>query len=192
MHEHGFHHAFGSNGSRSARCRVRGFTLLESLMACGVLLVIVVAVTSAVTAGQQHAYEAHQRIAGTLAAEEWMGRLEALDYHALAPMHQIEDLGELMDAHGDPFPASFNGIGREAWVTLTYLEIPSPKIQLNGKTIRVRAFDAENRTLAEISRFKTEPPAETLSPEELDAYVGEGGGGSGGLLGGLVKRLFGR
>jgi fatty-acid desaturase len=39
MNEHRFHHAFRSNRSRSARCRVRGFTLLESLMACGVLLV---------------------------------------------------------------------------------------------------------------------------------------------------------
>ena len=54
-------------GNRRSR---RGFTLMESLMASGILLVIVVAVTSAITAGQQHAYEAHLRIAASLAAEE--------------------------------------------------------------------------------------------------------------------------
>src|SRR5262245_1838221 len=61
----------------------RAFTLVEALMATGLLLVVVVAVSTAITAGQQQAYEAHQRIAASLAAEELMGRIAADDYASL-------------------------------------------------------------------------------------------------------------
>ena len=46
-----------------------GFTLVEVMMAVSILLVVVVSVTAAITAGQQHAFEAHQRIGGTLVAD---------------------------------------------------------------------------------------------------------------------------
>lgn len=161
----------------------RGFTLVESLMACGILLVIVVAVTSAVTAGQQHAYHAQQRIAATLAAEEWMGRLEVLGFNQLLPMHQVEQVGEMADAKGDPFPPSFRGVGREAWVTFTHIVTPHPQVQINGKTIRVRAFDASGRTLADISRYIVEPRGETL-PDGVPDIGPDPYGGMFDLLGG--------
>ena len=58
-----------------SRCPRRAFTLLEALMAAGILFAVVVGVTSAVTAGQLHAFEARQRIAASLAAEELIGRI---------------------------------------------------------------------------------------------------------------------
>ena len=171
----------------------RGFTLLEALMACGILLVIVVAVTSAVSAGQQHAYYAHQRIAATLAAEEWMGRLEAMNYRDLASMHEVEAVGTMLDVGGESFPESFQGVGREAWVTPTYLEFENPKVQFNGMTIRVRAFDKADRTLADISCFVPQPPVDSLPEAEAESYAGDenDGGSGGGLIGALIKGLFG-
>jgi prepilin-type N-terminal cleavage/methylation domain-containing protein len=166
----------------------RGFTLIESLMACGILLIIVVAVTSAVTAGQAHAFHAQQRIAGTLAAEEWMGRLEVLDYHALTAMHQVEEPSTMLDAQGGAFPESFRGVGREVWVSSSYVATSSPNVRINGKLIRVRSFDSEDRTLADIRRFLPDPQGDTVSAEEAE-ILEAGGGSGGGLLGGLLRRL---
>ena len=186
-------HAVNSASNRRSALRHAGFTLIESLMACSILLVIVVAVTSAVTAGQHHAFYAHQRIGGTLAAEEWMGRLEVLDYDSLITMHEVEPVGTMLDINGQAFPETFNSVGREAWVTPTHVafELNGRKTQLNGITIRVRSFDAEDRTLADISRFIPEPAVKTLSEEDAEEYVGEGGGGNDGLIGKLLKGLFG-
>lgn len=169
--------------------RQYGFTLIESLMACGILLIIVIAVTSAVTAGQAHAFHAQQRIAGTLAAEEWMGRLEVLEYHALATMHEVEEPGTMLDAQGESFPESFRGVGREAWVNASYVSTSSPRVRINGMLIRVRAFDTEDRTLAEIRRFIPEPQADTVSVEDAESLEASGSDGGDGLIGGLFNRL---
>jgi hypothetical protein len=41
--------------ARRRNAHYRAFTLLESLMAAGILLAVVVSATTAITAGQQHA-----------------------------------------------------------------------------------------------------------------------------------------
>lgn len=140
-----------------------GFTLLESLMATGILLAIVVSVTSAITAGQQNAYEAHQRIAATLAAEELMGRILAQPYEQLPSWNtHTEAAGTMTDSANKPLPASFDAIGRSVTVAdamngITLAGDDDLTVRVRGRQIQVRAFNTQGRTLAEINRFIVEP-----------------------------------
>jgi len=135
-----------------------GFTLMESLMAAGILLVIVVAVTSAITAGQQNAFEAHQRIAATLAAEELMGRLGTEPWDNLSGWNgYTEPVGTMTDIGGQPMPLSFNMVGRQAEVTTTLKTLSGLGVNIRGRTVVVRAFDADGRILASVTRFVPEP-----------------------------------
>jgi Tfp pilus assembly protein PilV len=144
------------SGSHNLR---RGFTLMEALMASGILLAVVIAVTSAITAGQQNAYEAHQRIAATLATEDLLGRLLVENYANLPTWSGYsEAVGEMTDGSGNPMPSSFDMIGRDVQVTTDLKTVSALAVNVRGRTVRVRAFDADARILAELSRFIPEPP----------------------------------
>jgi hypothetical protein len=144
--------SINANGQR------RAFTLVEALMAAGILLMIVFAVTSAITAGQQHAFEAHKRIAGTLAAEELMGRLITEPYADLASWNgYTEAVGAMTDMYGQPMPQSFDAVGRDVTVVLSLEELPDVGVNIRGRTVTVRSFDTEAQTLAELTRFIPEP-----------------------------------
>ncbi|MCH6550731.1 MAG: prepilin-type N-terminal cleavage/methylation domain-containing protein [Planctomycetes bacterium] len=135
-----------------------GFTLVEVMMAVSILLVVVVSVTAAVTAGQQHAFEAHQRIGGTLAAEALLARLLREDYDALGAFDgYTEPVGAMSDAAGDSLPGTFRMVGRSVRVTTTMQTIDSLGVNVRGRTIHVEAFNAKNRILAEITMFFPEP-----------------------------------
>lgn len=147
--------------SRRMRAAInrRGFTLLEALMASGLLLTVVVAVTSAVTAGQQHAFEARQRIAATVAAEELMGRIIVQEYDQLAGWHGYnEPVGTMTDIDGQPMVAAMEMIGREVTVASTLLTLQQTGIRVRGRLVRVQAFNAQGRTLADLEHFVPEPP----------------------------------
>jgi hypothetical protein len=132
---------------------------MEAMMAAGILLVIVVAVTSAITAGQQNAYEAHQRIAATLAAEELMGRLVTEPWDDLSGWNgYTEPVGTMTDIEGQPMPPSFDMIGRQTEVTTTLKTISGLGVNIRGRTVVVRAFNAEGRILSDLTRFVPEPP----------------------------------
>ena len=138
----------------------RGFTLLEALMASGILLAAVVAVTSAITAGQQHAYEAHQRIAASLAAEELLGRVIIDDYANLMTFNGLtQAVGTMTDVNGSALPQKFDSIGRDVSVINSLEDTGVAGVNIQGRTVRVRAFDANNRVLADISQFIPEPPS---------------------------------
>jgi hypothetical protein len=145
-------------GRYPGRRAARAFTLLESLSAAGILLVIVVAVTGAITAGQQNAFEANQRIAGTLAAEELLGRLLAEDFSRLASWDgYFEPVGAMTDMNDTPMPATFAAVGRAIDVHRQVEEIGEIGVTVHGYEVAVRSFDTSNRTLAEIARFVPEP-----------------------------------
>lgn len=141
-------------------CRRRALTLLESLTAAGLLAAVVVAVLTAITAGQQHAFEAQQRISGTLAAEALMGRIIDDDYAALPTWHGFrEEVGAMADFGGNPMPDTFAAIGREAMITTGLESFPGLSVVVGGRTVRVVTFDHDGRTLADLERFVPEPPA---------------------------------
>ena len=136
----------------------RAFTLIEALMATGLLLVVVVAVSTAITAGQQQAYEAHQRIAASLAAEELMGRIATEDYASLPTWNgHTENVGELTDMDGSATTSSLQMVGRDVRVTIGLKTLNGLDVRVRGATITVRSFNNQGRTLATITRFVPEP-----------------------------------
>ncbi len=127
-------------------------------MAAGLLLIVVIAVTTAISAGQQHAYEAHQRIAASLVAEELMGRIAAEPYDRIITWDGfVEQVGEITDMHGESMPSSLQMVGRDANVTIGLETITGLDVRVRGSTVVVRAFNAEGRVLASITRFVPEP-----------------------------------
>ena len=142
---------------RGLSCRRTGFTLLESMIAASLLLVIVVAVMSAITSGQQHAYEAHVRVAGVLAAEDLMSRVAADNYNDIPDWnsHQ-EDAGAMVDADGVAMPDMFIMIGRRVTVTTSITTLPNG-VKVRGRNVQVEAFDLTNRVVATVRRFIPEP-----------------------------------
>ncbi len=140
------------------RPRRRGYTLLESLMAASILLVIVIAVTSAVLAGQQNALEAQHRIVGALAAEELMGRLTTTPYTQLPTWNGFrEEVGDMTDLDGGALPLSYQGIGRDVTVTLMTHKLKDLSITIQGREISVRSFDVNGRVLVELITFVAKP-----------------------------------
>lgn len=138
----------------------RAFTLMEALMATGILFAVVAGVCAAVTAGQQHAFEAQQRIAAALAADELMGRLSTLAYDALPDWHGHEEtVGAMLDHHGAALSGPFAAVGRSVSVRTTTIALPDVAVTVRGREVRVRAFDRTGRTLTELTRFIAEPQA---------------------------------
>ncbi len=146
------------NTSRRARRSLRGFTLLESLMASAILLGIVTAVTSAIIAGQQNSYQAQQQISATLAADALMARLVAEEYTKLPQWHRYrEEVGAMIDEFGQPMPPAFDGIGREVHVEASFQRIDPPGVSIRGRMVTVAAFDADDLMLIVLQRFVPEP-----------------------------------
>lgn len=161
MRHQGQHNPVGgklATGRRDQAARCAGFTLIEALMATGLLLVVVVAVTSAITAGQQNAYEAHRRIAASLAAEELMGRLATVAYDKLAEWNGFSEApGSMTDLAGQAMPSSLQLVGRDVHVISDMKSIAGMDVRVRGRTLTVRAFSGDGRTLASITRFVPEP-----------------------------------
>ena len=131
-----------------------GFTLLESLMACGILLITVMAVTSAITAGQQYAMEAQLKVAASMAADDLMGRLAIAPAQELSSWHGFrEDPGAMLTSTGETFPPHFNRIGREITVTADSLYLEDLDVTVSGRRINVRVFDSGGRNLIVLERF---------------------------------------
>jgi hypothetical protein len=127
-------------------------------MASGILLTIVVTVTSAINAGQQHSYEAQTRIVGTLAADELLGRITSEDYYHIVEWNgHKEEVGAMTDMAANDLPESFSMVGRKAEVASSLLTLADLDVRVRGYTVTVRSFDGHGRILAEVTRFVPEP-----------------------------------
>jgi hypothetical protein len=132
-------------------------------MASGILLMVVVAVTSAISAGQQQAYEAQQRIAATLAAEELSGRIVIGDYDALPSFHNhTENVGAMVDMNGQPMPELFSALGRKVTVQTGLKTFDDIDVKVRGREVKVTAYDKTGRVLAELVTFVPEPAEDSV------------------------------
>ena len=152
-----------SPGGTSRQFHRRGFTLLEAMMSSGILFVVVLAVTSAIVAGQQSSLEARDRIAATLAAEDLAGRLVGVSYDDLDGWDgYTEAIGTMTTTADEDFPASFDTIGRSVAVTADSKNIAALDVDIDGRLVTVEAFDSDGRVLACLERFIPEPAARTI------------------------------
>ncbi len=129
-------------------------------MATTILVGAVFAVTTAITAGQQHSIEARQKIAAALAAEELLGKMGATPYSELNSFNGLtEQEGQLMALDGQALPPSFDGLSRHAKVISKTLNIVDLDVIIQGKMLIVWIEDRKQRSLIELTRFVPEPQA---------------------------------
>jgi type II secretory pathway pseudopilin PulG len=125
----------------------RGFTLMESLIASAILFAGVLAVISAIMAGQRKAFEAEQQVMATLAAEELMGAIIADEYVNLAAnWGGLKAAGEFL-----------------AIVTIQSAEedLSSLGVLVDGKNVEVKVFPGmtDTRIIVELNHFIPGPPS---------------------------------
>ncbi len=125
--------------------RCRGVTLMESLMASAILAGAVVTVIFAITAGQQHAYQAKEQIAASLAADKVLGDI------IRKPYDDIGSSGGFTVANGLPVLISaapdsdklFSGVN----------------VRVRGTVVTLQVLTADgSKTLTEVTHFVPGPP----------------------------------
>ena len=129
-------------------------------MATSILVGAVFAVTTAITAGQQHSIEARKNIAAALAAEALLGKMVATPYNELNQFNGLsEENGNLIAIDGNALPASFDGLARYATVSAMSLSVDDLGVIIQGKMLTVWIEDSKQRSLIELTRFVPEPQA---------------------------------
>ncbi|MGD9693059.1 MAG: prepilin-type N-terminal cleavage/methylation domain-containing protein [Phycisphaerales bacterium] len=149
--------SFNSERRKPARRR-RAFTLIEAMVAVSVLSLSVLALSSAVAAGQQASLEGQKLMLGSLAVSDMMSELSSVPYNTLTSYHgRKEAAGQIQTIDGVKYPSTYWSIGRQVSVTSTRFSDPGMGVEFGGVTITVRAVDAEGRTVASAERFVPEP-----------------------------------
>tara|TARA_Y100001935_G_scaffold140980_1_gene116495 strand:+ start:56 stop:472 length:417 start_codon:yes stop_codon:yes gene_type:complete len=136
----------------------RGITLIEALIASALLLTVVTAVLSALSAGHQHAREAQGLVTASLAAEQLMARVSSDEYGSLADWNGWDEAPGAMVDDAD-MPAIFSMIGRRVLIAREEHAIDHLQVLVNGYTVTVESYDATGRILTRLIRFIPEPQA---------------------------------
>ncbi len=136
----------------------RGFTLIEAMVAVSVLSLSVLALSSAVAAGQQASLEGQKMVLGALAVSDMMSELSSVPYNTLTSYHGRKSApGAMQTLDGAAYPSTYWSVGRQVSVTPTRFSEPGIGVEFGGMTIKVWAYDAEGRTVASAERFVPEP-----------------------------------
>lgn len=151
------HRRHNSRGWTRAAGR-RAFTLIEAMVAVSVLSLSVLALSSAVAAGQQASLEGQKMILGSLAVSDMMSELSSVAYSDLSSYHnRTANPGQMRTIDNVSYPSTYWAVGRRTTVVATRFSDPGLGVEIQGVTITVRAFDAEGRTVASAERFVPEP-----------------------------------
>jgi prepilin-type N-terminal cleavage/methylation domain-containing protein len=141
----------GTPAARAAQTMSsRGFTLLEALIAAVILSTAVGAVTWAVTAGQQNAYEARERIGGAIAAHGLMSIiLRSTFSEADAGWEEYQDV---IEYGGVPFDVSVNVVQ-----AMQQASVAGRDIEISGNTIEIQVVAAGHHVTS-LTHFVPAPP----------------------------------
>tara|TARA_Y100000589_G_scaffold21991_1_gene18329 strand:- start:32835 stop:33275 length:441 start_codon:yes stop_codon:yes gene_type:complete len=136
----------------------RGITLIESLIASALLLTVVTAILSALSAGHQHSREAQGLVTASLAAEQLMAKVSSDAYGSLPEWDGWDEKpGTLVDE--DRMPTLFTMIGRRVLIRPEAHSIEQLQVRVTGYTVTVESYDATGRILTRLVRFIPEPQA---------------------------------
>jgi hypothetical protein len=141
----------------AAGARRRALTLIESLIASAILLMSVLALTSALAAGQAAAIEEQKLLLGSLAVDDLLSELWSEDYDDLLDYDGVVDsVGAMQTLDGEDYPDAFWMIGRRVEVETRDIKVESAGVIVRGRLITVTAFDAD-RDLVSAELFVAEP-----------------------------------
>jgi len=163
---------------RTPRHRRRALTLVESLMAAMVLLVVVVAVSQALLAGQMQVYDAAHRARAIELAEALMDEVLRLPYAdadtdnetTRATFDDLDDFdgysesGTLRDAAGTAYPSEYQVFTRTVAVSTTSTATRSrercatrrePPILPSTRSSRARSPSPRRRNRCRVSGLRS-------------------------------------
>lgn len=136
----------------------RGLALLEVMIAVGLLTFAVVAITTAIVAGQQHSIEAREKIVASIAAESLMSQLTQEPWQTMNSWHgYTEEVGTITDPTGADLVGDWDLIGRRVSILDAEILVESLEVYIIGRTIEVSAFTEDGRILSTVERFIPEP-----------------------------------
>lgn len=156
----------------------RGLTLLETLLATAILLIVVTAVMSALSAGRAQSNHAKQVVSATLAAEMLMARVTAVqnesflsgtawanhftdDVQAGGWNGHAEQAGQIRagrEAALPLLPAGYQDLSLQVTATQKTQFIPPPvATAIDGVEISVAASTPDNREMTRLVRFLPMP-----------------------------------
>ena len=136
----------------------RGIALLEVMIAVGLLTCAVVAISSAIVAGQQQSLEARMTIASSIAAESLLAQLSKEPWESIDEWHgYTEEIGTIVDPTGLPVGGDWDSIGRKVSIEQSDMFVDVLQVYIVGRTVTVTAFNEDGRELSSLQRFIPEP-----------------------------------
>jgi hypothetical protein len=146
-----------TRGKRILRIRRRGLTLIESLIASGILLMSVLALTTAIAAGQASAIEGQKLLLGSMAVDDLLSELWGEPYDNLPNYDETTDpVGSITSLDGEAYPDSFWMLGRRVEVDSLDVKSADTGVIVRGRLLRVTVFDAD-RDLVSAELFVAQP-----------------------------------
>jgi hypothetical protein len=146
-----------SRANRIFRVRRRGLTLIESLIASGILLMSVLALTTAIAAGQASAIEGQKLLLGSMAVDDLLSELWGETYDDLPKYDDTSDpVGSITSLDGEVYPDSFWMLGRRVEVDSLDIKSVNTGVIVRGRLLRVTVFDAD-RDLVSAELFVAQP-----------------------------------
>ena len=128
------------------------------MIAVGLLTFAVVAISSAIVAGQQQSLEARRTIVASVAAESLLSQLSQEPWETIDSWHGYsEEVGTIVDPTGLPIGGDWDAIGRRVSIVETDMFIESLQVYIVGRTVTVTAFAEDGRDLSSLQRFIPEP-----------------------------------
>jgi hypothetical protein len=146
-----------TRAKRIPRTRRRGLTLIESLIASAILLMSVLALTTAIAAGQASAIEGQKLLLGSMAVDDLLSELWAAPYDDLPKYDETSDpVGSITSLDGESYPDSFWMLGRRVEVDDLDVKSVETGVIVRGRILRVTVFDTD-RDLVSAELFVAQP-----------------------------------
>jgi len=148
----------------------RGLSLVETLIASVVLVVVVMAVSQALLAGQMQMYDAAHRARAIELAEALMDEIIRLPFtdpntdnevtratfDDLADFHNYSETGVITDAHGVAYPAAYQVFDRAVTVVAGSQTVSGFGPAIDGMTVTVSVTDGTGLSWT-LQQFIPEP-----------------------------------
>lgn len=133
-----------------------GFSLLEAMMSCAILAMSVVALSAAISAGQQASFESQKAVLAAMTADDLLSEVTAVDYSSLPDLNgRTEPVGEMETLAGAGYPILYWALGRRIAVEDTKIVNQGAGVIVAGRMVSVTVFD-ESRDVATVELFVPE------------------------------------
>ena len=132
-------------------------TLLEALIASAILLMAVLALTTAIAAGQAASIASQRLFLGAMLVDDLLSELSGVPHADLDNYDELDQPpGAIQTLDAGNYPDLYWGIGRRVEVLAVNIKEPATGVIVRGRAVTVTAYD-ERGELCSATVFLTEP-----------------------------------